>query len=341
VPQSPLFFILVDSVNTAHSLYNPSVLGSTESFLTADSIISDNIIETNDLTVYYGRQRGISDVNLQVRRGEIFGFLGPNGAGKTTAQRVLMDVIRPNRGSATIFGMDCQKQGVEIRRRVGYLPGELSLYPHMKADAFLQMLASLREGSVDSTFRQQLYERLDLDPSRKMKTYSRGNKQKIGIVAAFMSKPDLLVLDEPTTGLDPIMQQVVLSLVQETKDDGRSVFFSSHNLPEVQSVCDRVGIIREGQLIKTDSVESLTEQQFKRLRLCFREPPSVDAFALEGVSELSRDGLTVTLEITKGMDKVMEIAVAYGIEDIESLPVSLEEIFLAFYDSEPQGGAHP
>ena len=249
-----------------------------------------------------------------------------------------MDVIRPTRGSATIFGLDCQKQGVDIRKQVGYLPSELSLYPNMKADAFLQMLASLREERVDLTFRQQLYERLNLDPSRKMKTYSRGNKQKIGIVAAFMGKPELLVLDEPTSGLDPIMQQVVLSLVQETKDDGRSVFFSSHNLPEVQAVCDRVGIIREGQLVKTDSVETLTEQQFKRLQIGFRELPPADAFDFDGVTETKRDGLTVTLEIAKGLNKVMGIAVTYGIEDIETLPVSLEEIFLTFYDREPHGG---
>ena len=300
--------------------------------------MGDHIIETSGLTMYYGHQRGIQDVNLQVRKGEIFGFLGPNGAGKTTVQRVLMDVIRPTRGSATIFGLDCQKQGVDIRKQVGYLPSELSLYPNMKADAFLQMLASLREERVDLTFRQQLYERLNLDPSRKMKTYSRGNKQKIGIVAAFMGKPELLVLDEPTSGLDPIMQQVVLSLVQETKDDGRSVFFSSHNLPEVQAVCDRVGIIREGQLVKTDSVETLTEQQFKRLQIGFRELPPVDAFDFDGVTETKRDGLTVTLEIAKGLNKVMGIAVTYGIEDIETLPVSLEEIFLTFYDREPHGG---
>ena len=294
--------------------------------------MNDNIIETEGLTVYYGRQRGIIDVDLQVQKGEIFGFLGPNGAGKTTAQRVLMDVIRPTGGRASVFGLDCQKQGVDIRKRVGYLPGELSLYPSMKADAFLHLLASLREEKVDRTFRQELYERLDLDPSRKMKAYSRGNKQKIGVIAAFMGKPDLLVLDEPTSGLDPIMQQVVLELVRETKDDGRTVFFSSHNLPEVQAVCDRVGIIREGQLVKTDTVETLTKQQFKLLQIRFRELPPANAFALDGVTERGRDGQAVTLEVKSGMDKLMETAASYGIEDIETFPVALEEVFLAYYD---------
>lgn len=299
--------------------------------------MNDNIIETKALTVYYGRQRGIEAVDLRVNRGEIFGFLGPNGAGKTTLQRVLMDVIRPTAGSATIFGLDCQRQGVEIRQQIGYLPGELSLYPNMNAAAFLRMLASLRERKVDPAFRQQLCERLQLDPSRKIKAYSRGNKQKIGIVAAFMGKPDLLVLDEPTSGLDPIMQQVVLALVQETKADGRSVFFSSHNLPEVQAVCDRVGIIREGKLIETNRVETLTEQQFKRIQISFREVPSLDAFNLDGVRETKRDGLRVTLEISNDMNAVMKIAVQYGIEDIETLPVTLEEIFLSFYAEIPRG----
>lgn len=302
--------------------------------------MNDNIIETEGLTVYYGRQRGILDVDLQVRKGEVFGFLGPNGAGKTTLQRVCLDVIRPTRGRASIFGLDCQKHGVAVRKRIGYLPGELSLYPSMKGEAFLHLLASLRDNTVDRSFRQQLYERLDLDPSRKIKAYSRGNKQKIGIIAAFMGKPDLLVLDEPTLGLDPLMQQVVLELVREARDEGRTIFLSSHNLPEVQAVCDRVGIIREGRLVRTDQVETLTKQQFKRLQIRFRKSPPPDAFAFDGVTETERDGHLVTLEIGKGMEKFMEAAVPYGIEDIETLPVTLEEIFLAFYDREHEGRDH-
>ena len=302
-------------------------------------MLNKSIIETRGLTVFYGDQRGIIDVNLHVQRGEVFGFLGPNGAGKTTAQRVLMDVIRPTRGTAIVFGMDCQKQGVDVRKRIGYLPGELSLYPGMKADAFLQILASLQKRD-DPVYRQQLYDRLHLDPTRKMKAYSRGNKQKIGIVAAFMGRPDLLVLDEPTSGLDPLMQQVVLELVQEAKANGRTVFFSSHNLSEVQAVCDRVGIIRDGRLIETDHVGTLTKQQFKRLRMRFRQSPPTNAFAADGVAETKREDLEVTLEIAKGLDKVMEQAVRYGIEDIETLPVSLEEIFLAYYDGGIAGDLH-
>lgn len=302
--------------------------------------MSEGIIETRDLTVYYGSHRGISDVNLNVERGEVFGLLGPNGAGKTTIQRVLMDVIRPVKGQATIFGLDCRRDGVAIRKRIGYLPGELSLYPTMRAERFLDMLASLLEKKVEPAYRQELYERLDLDPTRKMKAYSRGNKQKVGIVAAFMGKPDLLILDEPTGGLDPLMQQIVLELVRETRADGRTVFFSSHILPEVQAVCDRVGIIRDGRLVKTERVETLTTQQFKRLHLTLRETPPADAFALDGVSETGRDGTVVKLEVQRGMDAVMERAVAYGIEDVDTPPVTLEEIFLAFYDEERNGGDH-
>lgn len=302
--------------------------------------MSNSIIQTEDLTVFYGKHRGVIDVNLSVDKGEVFGFLGPNGAGKTTTLRVLLDIIRPTSGRASIFGLDCRKDGVSIRKRVGYLPGELYLYPNMRGRDFLNMLASMREKEVDRSYRRELYERLDLDPSRKTKQLSHGNKQKIGIVAAFMGKPDLLVLDEPTTGLDPLVQQVVMELVREAKDDGRTVLFSSHILPEVQAVCDRVGIIREGRLVKTERVETLIKQQFKRLQLTLRQTPPADAFALDGVTETERDGPAITLEIRHGLGTVIETAVPYGIEDIDTLPVTLEEIFLAFYNRGNRGENH-
>ncbi len=255
--------------------------------------MSDNVIETERLTVMYGSRRGIVDVGLAVRRGEVFGFLGPNGAGKSTTQRVLLDVIRPTSGRARLFGLDCRTHGSQIRRQVGYLPGELSLPRGMTAERFLTLLASINGLRVDAAYRRSLIERLGLDPSRKMSQYSRGNKQKVGIVAAFMGKPELLILDEPTSGLDPLVQQTVLEMVREVKADGRTVFFSSHILPEVEAVCDRVGIIRAGQLIQTARVEELTRRQFKRLTLTLRVPPPPDAFALPGVSEIGRDGPSV------------------------------------------------
>ena len=302
--------------------------------------MAEHAIETRDLTVYYGKHRGIKDVNLLVEKGEVFGFLGPNGAGKTTTQRVLLDVIRPTKGSASVFGLDCRSEGVEIRKRIGYLPGELSLYPNMTGRRFLSVLASLEKRKVEPSFRTELCERLDLDPSRKIKEYSRGNKQKIGVVAAFMSKPDLIVLDEPTTGLDPLIQQTVMELVREVKEDGRTVFLSSHILQEVQAVCDRVGIIREGVLVKTERVETLITQQFKRLRITFRSDPPADAFRMDGVTDESRDGRAVVLEVRDGLEEVMKRALSYGIEDLDTQPVTLEEVFLAFYGREHNGGNH-
>lgn len=302
--------------------------------------MNDTVIETHDLTVFYGKHRGIIEVNLIVERGEVFGFLGPNGAGKTTTMRVLLDVIHPTGGQASIFGLDCQRDGVNIRKRVGYLPGEFSPYPNMNGWDYLNLLASLREKKVERTYRSELCDRLDLDPSRKMKQYSHGNKQKIGIVAAFMGKPDLLILDDPTIGLDPLAQKTVLELVREVREEGSTVFFSSHNLPEVQAVCSRVGIIREGRLVKTESIESLTKQQFKRIHLTLRRSPLPDTFYLDGVTETGRDGKLVMLDVQHGLDTVMERAVPYGIEDIDIPLVTLEDIFLAFYNREYNGVNH-
>ncbi len=302
--------------------------------------MAEYVVETKGLSVYYGRQRGILNVDLRVEKGEVFGFLGPNGAGKTTTQRVLMDVIRPTAGQATMFGKDCQKEGVEARQQVGYLPGELSLYDNMKVRQFFRMYFSLQKSNNNPTYWQELSDRLDLDTSRKIRDLSRGNKQKVGVVAAFMNKPDLLILDEPTSGLDPLIQQTVMELVRGAQNDGTTVFFSSHILPEVQAVCDRVGIIRDGQLVATERVDDMTRQQFKRLRFTFANTPPADAFALDGVTEMDRDGQSVSLEVNKDLDKVMETAVSFGIVDIDTIPVTLEEIFLAYYGKGNGGKNH-
>jgi ABC-2 type transport system ATP-binding protein len=293
--------------------------------------VTDYAIETHGLSVYYGRHRGILGVDLRVERGEVFGFLGPNGAGKTTTQRVLMDIIRPTAGEARMLGRDCQKDGIAARDRVGYLPGELSLYDSMKVRRFFKMYASLQKSNSDPRHWQTLSDRLELDTSRKIGQLSHGNKQKVGVALAFMNKPDLLILDEPTTGLDPLVQQTVMELVREANRAGATVFFSSHILPEVQAVCDRVGIIREGQLVATERVEDLTTQHFKRVRFRFATTPPADAFTQDGVTVLARDEQGVTLEIRQDLDKVMEAAASFGITDIETIRVSLEEIFLAYY----------
>lgn len=301
--------------------------------------MANYVIETQSLSVYYGRHRGILNVDLKIEEGEVFGFLGPNGAGKTTTQRVLMDVIRPTAGKAYMFGKDCQKEGVAARDRVGYLPGDLSLYENMKASQFFKMYFSLQKSNTDPRYWRTLAERIELDTSRRIRELSRGNRQKVGVVAAFMNKPDLLILDEPTSGLDPLVQQTVMELVREANQNGTTVFFSSHILSEVQAVCNRVGIIREGQLVATERVEDMTRQQFKRLRFTFDQPPPADAFAFEGVQVLAQDEQGLLLEVRNHLGQVMQTAVSFGIDDIETIPVTLEEIFLAYY-GKGNGGNH-
>jgi ABC-2 type transport system ATP-binding protein len=301
--------------------------------------MSEHVIETSGLTVYYGRHRGVSDVDLTVEQGEVFGFLGPNGAGKTTTQRVLLDIIRPTSGKATIFGLDCQTQGVEIRQRIGYLPGELALYKNMKASQFFKMYEYLRSENGRQGYWKELAERLDLDTSRKIGNFSRGNKQKVGIVAAFMNRPDLLILDEPTGGLDPLVQQTVLEMVREAKADGRTIFFSSHILPEVQAVCDRVGIIRDGQLVTTQRVEELVAQRVNRLNLTFPNLPPAGIFVIEGVTELKRTERSIMLEVRENLPQVLAVAAQNEIQGIETMNVSLEEIFLTYY-GKGNGGNH-
>ena len=301
--------------------------------------MSENVIETQDLTVYYGKHRGILNVNLTIEKGEVFGFLGPNGAGKTTTQRVLLDVFPPTTGKATVFGLDCQKDGVEIRQRIGYLPGELALYSNMKASEFFKMYQYLRGKNGAKDYWRELADRLDLDTSRKISQFSRGNKQKVGVVAAFMSKADLLILDEPTGGLDPLVQQTVLEIVREAKADGRTIFFSSHILSEVQAVCDRVGIIRDGQLVATQRVEDIFAQRMNRMTLIFEGMPPAGIFKMEGVTELERSDKSITLEVRENLPRVLSTAAQHNVMDIETHNISLEEIFLTYY-SKDEGGSH-
>ncbi len=293
--------------------------------------MADHVIETHGLTVFYGRHRGIIDVDLAIREGEVFGFLGPNGAGKTTAMRVLLDIIRPTRGRATAFGMDCQREGVEIRRRTGYIPGELSFYGSVTGRRFLDTITRLRGDHTGPRYRRELCERLQFDPTRRIREYSSGNKRKLGLVMACMHQPDLLILDEPTLGLDPLVAQTVLQLVNEVRDQGRTVFLSSHILSEVQSVCDRVGIIREGRLVEVGEVDALTTQPFHRLRLVLKEEIPGDAFSYPGVTETGRIDHEIQLEVRENLEAVLEEAVGYGVLDIETHPVTLEEVFLAYY----------
>ena len=292
--------------------------------------MADHVIEMHDLTYSYGKQRGIVAVDLTIDQGEVFGFLGPNGSGKTTTLRLLLDVIRPKRGSAKLFGLDAQKAGVEARKRVGYLAGELSLPGNMRGRSYLNMLDSVR-GQADPDYRRELCGRLNLDVSRRIREYSRGNKQKLGLIAAMMHKPDLLILDEPTGGLDPLVQQTVLELVRETKADGRTVFFSSHILPEVQAVCDRAGIIREGRLVAVENVADLLDRTVTRLRLRLNEALPEQLLLRKGIKLLDSAETRYTVEIYDDMSGFMQAVAPFGITEIKTLDLSLEEVFLAYY----------
>jgi len=293
--------------------------------------VKETVIRAESLTKYYGKQRGIIDLDLEVQEGEVFGFLGPNGAGKTTTIRTLLDFIRPTGGSATVLGLDSRRFSRELRRRIGYLPGELSLYENMTGADLLHHFSYLR-GGVDWTYAQQLATRLDCNLSRPIKTLSQGNKRKVGLIQAFMHKPELFILDEPTIGLDPLVQLEFYRLVAEAKAEGSTVFLSSHNLPEVERVCDRVGIIRQGRLVAVENVATLKSRALRRLEIHFGAPVPRDRFTnVAGVRDLVVEDSVLHCTVVGTMDSLIKTAAQFEVVNIVSHEPSLEEIFLAYY----------
>ncbi len=289
------------------------------------------IIEAEQLTKSYGRQRGIIDVDMVVNEGEAFGFLGPNGAGKTTTIRTLLDHIRPTSGLARIFGIVTTEDPVAIHRRVGYLPGEFTLYDKLTGGQTIEYFANLR-GGVDERYQRDLIARLDVDPSRRFKEYSKGNKQKIGLVVALQHRPDLLMLDEPTSGLDPLVQQTFYAVIREAKAEGRTVFLSSHILSEVEKTCDRVAIIRDGRLARVDRVDALRDLAHHQVEVRFAGEVPVAAFAaLPGVSDVSTEGQLLRMRVSGSITPVVREAARYELLDFVSREPSLEETFLAEY----------
>ncbi|MFN8037955.1 MAG: ABC transporter ATP-binding protein [Acidimicrobiales bacterium] len=291
------------------------------------------VIATRALTKSYGRSRGVVDLDLEVDEGEVFGFLGPNGAGKTTTIRTLLDLLRPTSGTAEVVGLDSRRDSLEIRRRVGYLPGDLALYERLTGREHVEWLGELR-GGLDQAALDGLVERFQVDLERPIAQLSKGNRQKIGLVQAFMHDAELLVLDEPTSGLDPLMQEEFHALLRETVAAGRSVFLSSHSLDEVQHVADRVGIIRDGQLVAVERVEELRARASRRVDVRFAPgtPPDPHAFAdLPGVSDVSVRGDLVSFSITGSIRPVLRAAADHEVVDLLSRPADLEEIFLTYY----------
>ena len=289
------------------------------------------IIQTEQLTKSYGPHRGIIDVDLSVEQGEVFGFLGPNGAGKTTTIRILLDLIRPTSGRAMVFGIESNADPVAIHRRVGYIPGEFALYDRLTGKQTLEYFANLR-GGVDPAYQASLVDRFELDPSRRFREYSKGNKQKVGVIIALQHRPELLILDEPTSGLDPLVQQTFFETLREVVGDGRTVFLSSHILSEVEKSCDRVAIIREGRIVKLDTVEGLRDLAHHQVELRFAGAVPTSAFeALPGVSELVADDHVLRMRVAGAITPVVQAAARYELLDFVSREPSLEETFLAQY----------
>jgi ABC-2 type transport system ATP-binding protein len=289
------------------------------------------LIQTDKLTKSYGPFRGIVDVDLAVNEGEIFGFLGPNGAGKTTTIRILLDLIRPTSGHATVFGIETSTDPVAIHRRIGYLPGEWNLYDRLTGMETITYFANLR-GGIDKAYAGELIQRLDLDPSRRFREYSKGNKQKVGLITALQHRPELLILDEPTSGLDPLVQQTFNELLFEARGEGRTVFLSSHIISEVERTCDRVAIIREGRIVRLDTVEGVRNLAAHEVELRFAAPVGAAAFqAIEGVTNLLEEGRTLRMLVTGPIAPVVRLAGQYDLVDFVSREPSLEEVFLAEY----------
>ena len=289
------------------------------------------VIELEKLTKTYGTHRGIIDIDLAVQEGEAFGFLGPNGAGKTTTIRTMLDHIRPTSGRARVFGIDTTQDPVAIHRRLGYLPGEFTLYDKLSGGQTLDYFANLR-GGVDRLYQQDLIARLDVDPSRRFREYSKGNKQKIGLIIALQHRPDLLLLDEPTSGLDPLVQQTFYEVIREAKAEGRTVFLSSHILSEVEKTCDRVAIIRDGRLARVDRTQALRDLAHHQVELIFTDAVPVDEFsALPGVSDVVADEHVLRMRVSGSITPVVRAAARYELRDFVSREPSLEETFLAEY----------
>jgi ABC-2 type transport system ATP-binding protein len=292
-------------------------------------------IEIKGLLKSYGRVRALRGLNLQVRQGELFGFLGPNGAGKTTTIRCLLDLIRPDGGAVRVLGIDPQANPVAVQAQTGYLPGELNLESNLRVEGALRYFGALRQNQVDWRHVRELARRLELDLGMPIRNLSKGNKQKVGVVQALMSRPRLLLLDEPTAGLDPLMQQEVYRLLKEAQAEGATVFFSSHIISEVEALAERVAIIREGIVAEEADPRQLIAMSLRRVRVRFREPVEIERLAhVEGVTVLSRrNSREARLQVEGEMDALIKALASLAVVDIETEHPSLEEVFLAYYAS--------
>lgn len=295
---------------------------------------TEPILETTNLSKRYASKLALNALNLTVRRGEIFGYLGPNGAGKSTTIRLLLDLIRPTAGSARILGLDTGRDSVQIKRYVGNLPGEVRFWEHLTGLQVIQYVCGLRPG-CDMAYALELAERFSLNLNGRMRDYSTGNKRKIGLIQALMHRPPLLILDEPTTGLDPLMQQIFNELMLEIRDEGRTVFLSSHVLSEVDSICDRVGILRHGTLQAVEKVSDIKRVQYRQITIYTDDSMNlVEWSALPGVTEVTFLTGGVQLCVTGPLDPVIKQAALLNVHDMHIEEPRLEDVFLAYYGND-------
>lgn len=295
------------------------------------------VISTENLVKFYGKRRGLDGLDMTVERGEIYGFLGPNGAGKTTTIRLLLDVIRPTSGNAQVLGLDPRQEGVELRKRIGYLPGDFKVNPKQTGRQLLDYVAGVR-GNVPAKNIDALAERFDLDLSVQIGNLSKGNRQKVGVVQAFMHEPELLILDEPTSGLDPLLQREFQAMVRELVGNGQTVFMSSHVLSEVQAVADRVGIIREGRMVAVERVEDLREKAVRRVTVVFDEHvPAATFESVEGMLDIKVEEATLTCHLEGRADPFVKAIARFPVSSIISEEPDLEELFFDYYAKEGPG----
>jgi ABC-2 type transport system ATP-binding protein len=298
--------------------------------------VSSTALRTEGLTKCFGDVVALDHLDLEVAQGEVVGYLGPNGAGKTTTIRLLLGLSRPTEGRAEIFGLDCQRQPAEIHRRLAFVAGEANLWPSLTGAETLALLGRVH-GQVDAAYRDELIERFDLDPTKKVRAYSKGNHQKIILIAALMVRPDLLVLDEPTSGLDPLMEQAFRHCVGEARDRGQTVFLSSHMMSEVEALCDRVGILRDGRLVEVGTLAEMRHLSALTVEARF-DSTIPDLSVVPGVSAVVADGSIVRCQVRGSIDPLVKVLAAAGVTELLSREPSLEELFLAQYGADGHAG---
>ena len=286
----------------------------------------------NTFTKSYGSLIAVDQLSLEINSGEVFGFLGPNGAGKSTTIRTMMNFIAPSAGEIKIFGLDSVRDRVKLKEHVGYLAGDIALYGNMTGHQILNYLANLRKDS-DWAYVKDLIRRLDVPMDRSINTLSKGNKQKIGLLQAFMHKPDLLILDEPTSGLDPLMKQVFYDMVLEMKDAGKAAFISSHDLTEVQKICDRAGFIRDGKLIAIENLHDKNAMSYKKYQVRFEKTPAIEELTVSSnIKIVANDNNIITFAVTGNIDSFIKTIAQYEVLDLDEQETSLEDVFMQYYE---------